>query len=179
MDRRSKRTPASRPPSAAATRSSPSSPHSNAAPPGAEVLTRMFVEHARFGPTIRLVPHSGIQFVEYAFNVDAVGRLSRRFIERQLDPAAWIGGKSTYRLVPAWDETDPGSGVEESAGSDDRDYTISERAALEIFREKWVPVPMLRVKAGTEGGEELDLGPTNWARVRVTEVAGRATDSPI
>src|SRR4051812_37414816 len=139
----------------------------------------MFVEHITFGSTIRLVPHSGIQFVEYAFNIDAVGRLSRRFIERQFDEAAWIDGKRTYRLIPAWDENDLASGVEESAGIDDREYTISERTALEIFREKWVPVPMLRIKAGTEGGEELDLGPTNWARVRVAEVAGRAADSPI
>ena len=42
----------------------------------------MFAEIVNFGPAIKLVPNSGVQFVEYAFNLDSLGRLSRRFIER-------------------------------------------------------------------------------------------------
>ena len=53
----------------------------------------MFADIVNFGPAIKLVPNSGVQFVEYAFNLDALGRLSRRFIERilrggVLDPTA-------------------------------------------------------------------------------------------
>lgn len=42
----------------------------------------MYAKLVDFGPTIRLVPNSGIQFVEYGFNIDQVVRFSRRFIER-------------------------------------------------------------------------------------------------
>jgi hypothetical protein len=138
----------------------------------------MLVEPVSFGPTLRLVPHSGIQFVEYAFNVDEAGRLSRRFIEREIDKSDWLNEKPTYRLIPAWNENDPTSGIEESARGSDREYAISERAALEMFLDKWVPVPVLRMKAGTETNEELDLGPTNWARVRVTDVTNRSPHAP-
>ncbi|MDO9428511.1 MAG: virulence factor SrfB [Methylobacterium sp.] len=139
----------------------------------------MFVDPVTFGPTIRLVPHSGVQFVEYAFNIDTVGRLSRRFIEREVDAGPEQAGHRTYRLLPTWDETDPGADEIETARGTDRDYAIGERGALEVFLEKWTPVPMLRVKAGIEGGDELDVGPSNWARVRVVEVADRAPDSPV
>ena len=33
-------------------------------------------------PTISLVPFSGIQFVDYAFDIEAIGRLGRSFVER-------------------------------------------------------------------------------------------------
>jgi hypothetical protein len=33
-------------------------------------------------PTISLVPFSGTQFVDYAFDIEAIGRLSRSFVER-------------------------------------------------------------------------------------------------
>jgi hypothetical protein len=139
----------------------------------------MFVDPVPFGPTIRLVPHSGVQFVEYAFHIDTVGRLSRRFVERAVTGTPQGDGRRTYRLLPTWNEDDPGAEAVETARGDDREYAVGERGALEVFLEKWTPVPMLRVKAGVEGGEELDLGPTNWARVRIVEVADRAPDSPI
>ena len=138
----------------------------------------MLSEPLTLEPTIKLVPYSGVQFVEYAFNIDKAGRLSRRFIERELDPSLWSEGKRTFKLLPAWDELDPTSGIEESAETEDREYSISERSAIEIFLEKWVPIPMLRVKASVDGGEEFDVGPTNWARVKISEVVGRGPDSP-
>lgn len=138
----------------------------------------MLVETLTFEPTLKLVPYSGVQFVDYSFNIDSIGRLNRRFIERQLERPQWIDGKPTYKLLPAWDETDPTNGVEETAGGNDRDYAIGERAALDVFLEKWVPVPMFRVKASADGSEELDIGPTNWARVRISEIPERSPDSP-
>ena len=55
----------------------------------------MLSEPLTLEPTIKLVPYSGVQFVEYAFNIDKAGRLSRRFIERELDPSLWSEGKRT------------------------------------------------------------------------------------
>jgi hypothetical protein len=138
----------------------------------------MYAEIVNFGPTIKLVPNSSIQFVEYAFNLDQLGRLARRFIERPLDRSVQNGETKVYELIPAWVDPDDPGGVEPSAKPTDREYTIAERAALEVFLQKWVPVPMLRVKAGADGSEDLDHGPTNWARVRVSEVAERRPDDP-
>ncbi|GGH27776.1 virulence factor SrfB [Alsobacter metallidurans] len=134
----------------------------------------MIIEPVAFGPTIRLVPFSGVQFVEYGMNVDRAGRLSRRFIERAIDRAAWIDGRPTYRLIPAWDGASD-EGADATAGDDDREYTVTERGALEFALGKWLPVPMLRITANVEGAEELDMGPTNWARVRIVEAPDRAT----
>jgi hypothetical protein len=131
----------------------------------------MLFEPLKFDSTLKLTPFSGVQFLEYALNSDQAGRLSRRFVERELPSSAWIDGKPTLQLFPAWDENDPTSGVEQSAGDSDREYSISERAALDPFLNKWVPVPYFRMKASAAGGEELDAGPTNWARMRITEAS--------
>ncbi len=84
------------------------------------------IRHTRYAPSdVRrtrhlrphdpLVPHSGVQFVEYAFHIDTVGRLSRRFIEREVVGATQADGRRTYRLLPAWNEEDPGADPVESA----------------------------------------------------------------
>jgi len=139
----------------------------------------MFALPPTFGQTIRLVPHSGIQFIEYEFNVDNVGRLSRRFIERQTDRSEWVGGRPSYRLIPAWNE-DPTEGeAEMAARGSDLEYTVSERGALEMFIQKWVPIPMLRLKAGGGDEEQLDTGPTNWVRARLVEAPDRSPDNPV
>ena len=138
----------------------------------------MFAEIVNFGPTIRLVPNSSIQFVEYAFDLDSFGRLSRRFIERPPSRAGRRGDANTCELIPAWVDADDPAGVEPAANPSDREYTISERGALEMFLQKWVPVPMLRVRAGADGSEELDHGPTNWARLRVSGVGHGSHTSP-
>jgi hypothetical protein len=115
----------------------------------------------------------------YGLSIGTTGKLSRRFIERTTDVVEGSDGKPEYKLVLGWDETDPTSGVEESATQNDKEYSISERLALEMFMEKWVPVPMFRVKSDPDGRTIFDLGPTNWARMRVIEVADRAPDDPI
>lgn len=134
----------------------------------------MLAEIIDFGPTIKLVPNSGIQFVEYGFNIDTVGRLSRRFIERN---ATTDGSTPTYHLLPAWSDED--EDFEEHAAPHEFEYSISEKTAIAVFLEKWVPVPMLRVKAAADGTEDFDYGPTNWARVRIVADANRKPDSPI
>lgn len=136
----------------------------------------MYAKLVDFGPTIRLVPNSGIQFVEYGFNIDQVVRFSRRFIEREVGHS---DGESTYELITAWDEANPSRAYDGPELPADHTYTIDERKALEVFSEKWVPVPMLRIKSRAGGVEALDHGPTNWARVRVVEAPERGSGSAI
>ena len=139
----------------------------------------MYATTPNLDPIIRLVPHSGIQFVNYAMKIDEVGRLSRRFIERPLEGPSSSEGKTNYQLITAWDENDPNSGLEESARATDKEYAISERAALEMFMEKWIPIPMFRVKVDPEGKTQYDVGPTNWARMRIVEVPDRLAEDPV
>lgn len=135
----------------------------------------MLADIVEFGNSIKLVPHSGIQFVEYAFNIDKVGRLNRRFIERAVESAP--GEEKRYHLLPAWSDDD--DQYEEPTKPTDEEYSINEKVALAVFLEKWVPVPMLRVKAAADGSEDFDTGPTNWARVRVVADPDRKPDSTI
>jgi len=135
----------------------------------------MLADIVNFGPTIKLVPHSGIQFVEYGFNIDKVGRLSRRFIEREAGASG--SDEQEYDLLPTWSDED--EDYEEPLRPTDHEIAINEKTALAVFLEKWVPVPMLRVKAAADGSEDFDRGPTNWARVRIVADPDRKPDSTI
>ena len=124
--------------------------------------------------TVLLAPHSGTQFVEYSLNLDAVGRFSRRFIERSF-PEEEADGDIPIRLLQGWDENDPTQDAQGQDRHDDLIYTISREKALEPFLNKWIPAPFLRIRHGrTDRGQETyDKGPTNWARVRVVEDVNR------
>ena len=55
---------------------------------------------------IRLVPHSGIQFVSYALDMEKAPRFSRNFIEHVQTQAA-PGVPSKVELWPGWNDNDP------------------------------------------------------------------------
>jgi hypothetical protein len=122
-------------------------------------------------PTISLVPFSGIQFVDYAFDIEAVGRLSRSFVERT---EARREEADLKTLIPLTGEDEEDARRLGQRQPDDEEFAINKERALEPFLDKWVPVPFLRVLPGRGSfGEELyDRGPTNWARVRVIPLGG-------
>ena len=121
-------------------------------------------------PTISLVPFSGVQFVDYAFDVEAVGRFSRSFVERT---EARRDEEDLKALIPLTGEDEEDARRLGQRQADDEEFAINKERALEPFLDKWVPVPFLRILPGRGGfGEELyDRGPTNWARVRVIPLA--------
>lgn len=130
----------------------------------------MFIKPTNPSQTVMLVPHSGIQFVEYALDIDGVSRFQRKFVERMF-PAEEKNGEIPVRLIQGWDEDEPTLDAHIVAQSDDVEYSINKEKALEPFLGKWVPVPFLRLRHGRDenGREAYDKGPTNWARVRVVE----------
>ncbi len=137
----------------------------------------MLAQLVEWGETIRVIPHSGVQFIDYGFHIDDVGRLSREFLERR-EPTAVpdaVTNKIPVRLYHLWNEDNPNEPAATSPTGDDEVYEINKQRALEPFLGKWVPVPFLRVMPGrgSLGEEILDKGPTNWARVRVVEMADR------
>ncbi|WP_152045825.1 virulence factor SrfB [Aureimonas psammosilenae] len=129
---------------------------------------------------IVLVPHSGIQFVTIPFDVERIGRFDRPFIERRIEGEE-IDGRAVWRLLPAWNESNPGEDHPHGSENDDREYSVGKAKALDPFLNEWVPLPYLRLRRGRDqkGQELYDKGPTNWARVRVVKAPACAQpDAP-
>ncbi len=131
--------------------------------------------------TLVLVPNSGIQFVEYAFHLDAVPRFNRPFIEREFpNERDAKTGEIPVRLLAGWNEDDPESGETVETQFSDRVYALTPVRALEPFLGKWVPIPYIAHPRldQIDGRPSYRNGPTNWARVRVVqEPAGQGAVS--
>ncbi|WP_036255433.1 virulence factor SrfB [Methylocapsa acidiphila] len=119
--------------------------------------------------SLKLAPHSGVQFLVYAFDLDKTGRFSRSFIEhRRMDLRA-ADGVTPIELRPNWNDDDPELDPPFPPQGNDEVYEISKQKALEPFLGRWTPVPYLAVQAARDqyGRELLQTGPSNWARVMI------------
>lgn len=126
---------------------------------------------------VSLVPFSGVQILDFGFNLDEVALKPVRFIERSLPrPPVEGGGEGEgpgeRTLIPLSGDDERDAAVLDAATPGDDPYAIRPVAALEPFLEKWIPVPVLRLKSqrGPEGEELYDPGPSNWARLRTVEL---------
>lgn len=131
-----------------------------------------------YGDTITLTPQSGVQFVEYGFDVGKTPRFTRSFIERQGDKKT--GSEEVeYTLLPNWDDGDTNAEPPHAVGPSDDEYDITKQRALDVFMGKWVPVPFLRIEPGRDrfGNETYARGPMDWVRVRVVETRDAHGDS--
>ncbi|HEX4411067.1 MAG TPA: virulence factor SrfB [Xanthobacteraceae bacterium] len=119
---------------------------------------------------IRIVPHSGLQFLVYDFDFEKTPRFSRTFIEHRQNAKAASDNTPLVELRPGWDDDDPEAPPPFAAEGDDATYDISKQKALEPFLGQWMPMPLLALHRDDQGREQL--GPTNWCRVRVTQNEG-------
>jgi hypothetical protein len=128
---------------------------------------------------IRIVPHSGIQFLVYDFNLEKSPRFSRSFIEHKRTESVAPDGSVAVELRPGWNDDDPEADPPFLATGGDIVYDISKQRALEPFLSRWVPIPFLAVKAGhyEQGRELFHPGPTNWCRVRVVPNEAKDNDN--
>ncbi len=160
-----------------------------------------------FRSVISLIPNSGIQFLDFGFDLDRSPKLTRSFweerraasaadaadaddaaagvaapsltVEDAADAAAPAGGEAPLVQVmlrslqlhpsenilydPATDTVPP--------EDDPFLYNLNKQKGLEVFLDKWVPIPLLRVRSEPSPGVfDLDQGPSNWARVLVSEL---------
>ncbi len=129
---------------------------------------------------VSLIPHSGIQFIDFGFDIDETPKLTRAFWEeKQPEKQAEDGTiPVTLRSLQEDPETrelrDPVTGA---LPDGDEVYTFNKQRGLEVFLGKWVPVPFFRIKGKDGHGNDLfDTGPTNWARVRVVALPERDRD---
>ncbi|WP_282605702.1 virulence factor SrfB [Pelagibius sp. Alg239-R121] len=116
-----------------------------------------------------LVPFSGVQFLDFGFELMASGFKTMNFVERTTSRSA-EGDERTLIVKTGDDARD-----ELTLGADqpdDDEYSVDRAKALEPFVEKWTPVPVLRIRpsAGPDGREQFDAGPSCWARVLVKEL---------
>lgn len=120
-------------------------------------------------PEVTLVPFSGVQILDFGFQLDAVDVKSARFVERVVNQAE---GRSERALIPLSGDADRDEHIAENMRDDDDEYSVRPIAALEPFLSNWVPVPVLRLRSerGPDGSERYDPGPSNWARIRTVEL---------
>jgi len=126
---------------------------------------------------VSVIPYSGIQFLDFGFDLDRTPKLTRSFWEeKQPDKPAEDGTVPvllrSLREDPETGElTDPVTG---GTPPPDEVYALNKQRGLEMFLGNWVPVPFFRIKGrDTRGNDLFDTGPTNWARVRVVELPER------
>lgn len=123
-------------------------------------------------PEITLVPFSGIQILDFGFDLDALEFKPRGFIERTTGRE---GDQEVRTLIPLSGDDERDAAVLSARHADDAEYAIKAVTALEPFLNKWAPAPVLHILPGRGPGgrEQFDAGPTTWARLRVVELPER------
>ncbi len=117
----------------------------------------------QFKSTIALVPHSGIQFLDFGFDLDGAQRVNRSFLETEDSES---DGKVLHALINEDGELRHPVTHEPTEPS----YTINLQRALEPYLGAWTPVPFMRLLGRDQAGRDVfDQGPSNWARVYVEE----------
>ncbi len=129
-----------------------------------------------FGEEVALVPYSGVQMLDFGFNLDMLEVKGSKFIERVTREE---GGEVERTLIPLSGNDERDEPILEASLETDDAYSVRPIAALEPFLEKWVPVPVLRMKSqrGPSGEERFDPGPSSWARMRVVELETPDSDT--
>jgi len=122
--------------------------------------------------TVRLVPHSGIQFLVLEFNLEEGPRFSRTFIEYKRVELVAADGSYPVELRPGWNDDDMEAEPPYKPQGADSTYDISKQKALEPFLSRWVPVPYLAIQPRRDawGRDLYHQGPTNWSRVCVSAI---------
>ena len=117
-----------------------------------------------------LVPFSGLQMLDFGFDIAALDIKPMKFIERTV--GILEGDVPERNLIPLSGDPERDAESLEKSDKDDEEYSIRPVAALEPYLDKWVPVPVLRLKSqyGPRGEECFDPGPSSWARIRTVEL---------
>ncbi|MBX9926351.1 MAG: virulence factor SrfB, partial [Hyphomicrobiaceae bacterium] len=123
-------------------------------------------------PVRRLVPFSGIQFLNLEIDAGVLPMISAWFTEEEIDAPT---GKRRV-LLPLQNEHTPDGSVfhpvtfRPLGPADTLSYSGLE--AIEPFLETWIPLPFLRyLGRGPSGEIRLDQGPSNWVRIFVEKPA--------
>jgi hypothetical protein len=124
----------------------------------------MLISLQQFGALVRLVPGSGIQFLDFGLNLNE----SKTVLQFQSSAA---GSTLPVRAFP--DPNAEGEFVDaRGIRIGGEVYSITGAKAFESFLERWIPLPFLRLRDRSQLGEMLFAdGPANWTRMRIVALA--------
>ncbi len=121
----------------------------------------------QFKKTVALIPRSGIQFLDFGFKLDGAFRGNRAFLEEE------VPGEGKVLHALASEEGELRHPITHQAV--EPSYTLNAQRALEPFLDAWVPAPFMRILGRDAAGRDVfDQGPSNWARIYVTELEPKA-----
>lgn len=129
----------------------------------------MLPDLTQFEETVHLIHDSGIQFMDFAVQLDLrnepAGRFARmgnNLIARLLQNAET---RQFFHVGPVGNHS--GSRDERLITEvDDEDFTLSMQKSLELLGGLWLPAPFFRFLPP----ERFDEGPTNWTRMRLVQL---------
>ncbi len=135
-------------------------------------------------PTV-IVPQSGIQFLDFAFDLARHARLSAAFWEEPRPDKLGPDGQPLVLLrklnqdaegnLVFWDDETK----QLRTAPEDTSYKISAAKALEAFAGQWLPFPLLHLaERGPDGRDSFRQGPTTWARLLVQPVTPARAGDP-
>jgi hypothetical protein len=130
-------------------------------------------ERAAFGSVRRLVPSSGIQFLDLVIESTDLPMLRAWFTE---DVIATADANRRVLIPLPQDASQDGTiwhPVTFRPLGPDETLSYTGIEGLEPFLDTWIPVPYLRFLGRSElGVARFDQGPANWARVYIATPAG-------
>src|SRR5947209_5268663 len=108
-------------------------------------------------PVVSLVPHSGIQFLDLALDIDALPKTTRSFWEERIGQPDSEGKIPVLLRVLQFDEAasvlvDPVTGQHPPEAEI---YSFNRARGLEPHLDKWVPLPFFRVRARGQDGAPI------------------------
>ncbi|MDD3446416.1 MAG: virulence factor SrfB, partial [Zavarzinia sp.] len=127
----------------------------------------------QFRRLVSLVPSSGVQFLDFGFDIDSLPKINRAFWEEPVAGDAISPGGDQQVVLRSLVLADEATGamVDPKTGTrapPEEIYELNGRKGIEPFLGAWVPLPYLKVKGKSSTGADIfDQGPSNWARLRV------------
>jgi hypothetical protein len=118
-------------------------------------------------PFVRLVPSSGVQFLDFTISTDGLSRTVGQFSEDHIETET---GQRTVLVDVGRDAGEDGvvwHPLTKRPLGPDEFLTVSGFAGLEPFLDTWVPLPYLRFRGRNAGQVVHDAGPSNWVRAYI------------
>lgn len=128
---------------------------------------------------VTLIPQSGIQFLDFRFNIEKLDKETRQYWEQALVPGQY-DARGVLVNLKALERDENGDWVDPATKllpPEEETYAIPRAKAFEAFFDQWIPLPYLRLDDADAGMDDVrQQGPTNWARIRISPLAGPDED---
>jgi hypothetical protein len=146
------------------------------------------LKRPKYRKEISLIPGGQLQFLDLAFDIKSsdVAKVNSNFWEypdAENHDKYWLRGLTYDNVDEQWIDrqslelaTDPRTDIDigRRPGTGTKiepEYQINPTRAIKPFLNRWMPLPVFRAENINDHGDpEFANGPTDWARVRISEV---------